>query len=228
MEVTKVYKPEVSKCPLCGHKLKYRYAVSNKVIQFYNGHYTRVKNLGYSCTNENCVNDLVYTSQTASKLCVKGYTYSAKVLALIVILKEMKCSREYVCDRLASMGVEISDRNIDIIYRKYLDNNIDYKSNILNEYNFMHSNYGQVRISIDAIKVEKKLVLSIRNSFNSDQIGFHILDLEKEELAKSILHDYVDDLRVKCITTVRPFTNFFKLLKSCINRKIEFLHFEKI
>ena len=79
MENTKVYKPEVSRCPLCGSKLKYRYTVSNKVIQFYNGHYTRVKNLGYSCTNELCKdNSVIYTSQTASKLCIKGYTYSSR------------------------------------------------------------------------------------------------------------------------------------------------------
>ena len=230
MEQTKIYKPEISKCPICGSKLKYKYTISNKVIQFYNGHYTRVKNLAYSCTNEECNGSkILFTSQTASKLCVKGYTYSSKVLAYIAINKYMHTPREKICDKLASLGVEISDRNIDIIYNKYLkDLNEDYKQNIKNEYDFMEKEFGQVRISIDAIRVEKVIFISVRNSFTNNQIGTHFIKNNEDAQIINLLKEYTDDERIACIATTRPFTNFFKLLKKAVNRPMSYIHFEKI
>lgn len=229
MESTKVYKPEVCKCPLCGSKLKYRYTVSNKVIQFYNGHYTRVKNLGYSCTNDFCRdNTVIYTSQTASKLCIKGYTYSSKVLAYIAINKHLKKPREKICDKLATFGVEISDRNIDMVYEKYEQHlNADYKKNIQIEYDYMKRHYGQVRISIDAIRVEKVILISVRNSFSNNQIGTHFIQSTDEENIIKLLKEYVSDDLITCISTTRPFTSFFKILKKAVNRPMEYIHFEK-
>ncbi len=230
MERTKIYKPEFALCPLCGSKLKYRYTVSNKVIQFSTGAYVRVKNLGYSCKNDECIdNSVIYTSQTASKLCVKGYTYSAKVLALIYILKMEHKSRDEICDYLAYFGIEISDRNIDIIHDKYqLMLNMDYKKNIELEYSYMMRHYGQIRLSIDSITVEEYQVVSIRDSFNSHQIGLHIFKIGDEEPLKKVLEEYVSNPNIKSIVTVRSFTNFFKILKEVVNRDMEYYYFEKM
>ena len=229
MEHTKTYKPEISTCPLCGSQLKYRYTVSNKVIQFSNGNFVRVKNLGYSCKNPDCIDDtVIYCSQTASKLCIKGYTYSAKVLADIVVLKRKHKSREEICDYLAMQGIEMSDRNVDIINEKYEQMlKVNYLDNIKLEYDYMKKHYGQIRISIDSIRVEDARVLSVRDSFNNHQIGLHILEATQVDELKEILHHYVDDNALKAITTVRSFTDFFKILSEVVNKKVEYYYFEK-
>lgn len=229
MEKTKIYKPEINCCPLCGSKLKYRYTISNKVIQFSNGKFIRVKNLGYSCKNSDCLDDsVIYSSQTASKLCVKGYTYSAKVLALILVLKMKGKSRDEICDHLASLGVIMSDRNVDIINEKYgYILNSDYLNNIKVEYEYMVHRFKQIRISIDSLKVEDKRVVSIRDSFNNNQIGLHIFDINDIEGLKKILDLYINNINVKSITTVREITEFYKILKEVLNHEVEFYHFEK-
>ncbi|MCR5787245.1 MAG: hypothetical protein K6G28_06050 [Acholeplasmatales bacterium] len=227
--VTKVYKPEIEKCPICGSKLAYRYTVSNKIIQFSSGNKSRIKNLGYSCVNQDCpASDVIFTSQTASKFCIKGYTYSAKVIALITILKNEGYSREKICAELALLGVEISDRNIDNIYeREKALLSADYKKNIETEYEFMANHYGQIRLSIDSLTINGKRVVSIRESFHNHQIGLHLFDEEDTESVKKILHEYVDDKRITCITTVRKMTDFFKILDKVVNRDMEYHHFIK-
>lgn len=227
--VTKVYKPEFEKCPVCGSKLAYRYTVSNKVIQFSSGHKSRIKNLGYSCTNQDCkASDVIFTSQTASKFCIKGYTYSAKVISLITILKMEGYSREKICAELALLGVEISDRNIDNIFEREKSLlNADYKKNIETEYDFMYSHYGQIRISIDSLTINGKRFVSIRDSFHNHQLGLHIFDENDTENLKKLLHEYVDDPRVKSITTVRKFTDFFKILEEVVARDMEYIYFIK-
>ncbi len=229
MDKTKIYKPEINYCPLCGSKLKYRYTISNKVIQFSSGKFIRVKNLGYSCKNPDCLDDsVIYSSQTASKLCVKGYTYSAKVLALILVLKMKGKSRDEICDHLASLGVIMSDRNVDIINEKYgFVLNSDYLANIKVEYEYMMHRFKQIRISIDSLKVEDKRVVSIRDSFNNNQIGLHIFDINDIEGLKKILDLYINNINVKSITTVREITQFYKILKEVLNHEVEFYHFEK-
>lgn len=229
LERTKVYKPEINNCPLCGSKLKYRYTVSNKTIQFTSGKYIRVKNLGYSCSNDECLdNKVIYCSQTASKLCIKGYTYSSKVLAFIVVMKHIGLSREQICDKLAFMGVEISDRNVDIINEKYEKIlHMDYKKNIEIEYNYMKNHYGQIRLSIDNLIVDNIRVLSIRDSFNNHQIGLHFINIEDMNTLTDVLKEYVSDEKLSTITTVGKKTNFFKILESIVDRKIEYIHFLK-
>lgn len=229
MELTKVYKPEIKTCPLCGAKLKYRYTVSNKVITFTNGKKIRIKNLGYSCTNENCLdNTEIYVSQTAVKLCMKGYTYSAKILAEIAILKHKKISRDMICNRLALSGVEISDRNIDIIYQKYEQIlNRDYRQELAKQYKEMIEKYKQIRLSIDSILYDTYRVITVRNSFNNEIIGNHIMDENDSEGHKQLLVEYINNPYVKEIITTRKTTDFYKKLISSLSHEVKVISFEK-
>jgi transposase len=228
-EIVRPYKPEISVCPICGSRLVYRYTVSNKVIQFSNGKRARIKNLGYSCPNQDCqASDNIFTSQTASKFCIKGYTYSAKIIAYITLLKMQGESREKICAKLALMGVDISDRNVDKIAEREMQNlNMDYKQNILVEYQAMMSHFGQIRISIDSIGFDDCRIVSVRNSFNNVQIGLHICAKDDLEGLKKLLHEYVDNPNIKCITTVRKITDFFKILEECVGREMEYIPFVK-
>ena len=230
-EVVRPYKPEISVCPLCNTKLEYKYTVSNKVIQFSTGVKYRIKNLGYTCPNELCkANGVIFTSQTATKFCLKGYTYSSKVIGYITILKMEGVSRDKICAKLSMMGIDISDRNIDNIAEREVANlNLDYKKNIQVEYDYMYSRFHNVRISIDSLTVIGKRIVAVRDQYYNHLIGFHLLDENDFDTLKPILHDYLDDPRVKSIITVRDNTNFYKCLSEVIdkNRNLEILHYLK-
>ena len=140
-KAVKIYKPELLECPKCGKKLDYAYTVSNKMIQFSSGKIFRIKNRGYKCLS--CNDNNIYISQTGNKLAFKGYTYSMKVVCMIENYKSSHISRDLICDLLISKGIEISDRNIDILYKKirsYID--IDYDKKIKEEYDKMMKEFG--------------------------------------------------------------------------------------
>jgi hypothetical protein len=227
---TKVYKPEILKCPCCGEKLYYKFCVSNKVIQFSNGHYSRIKNLGYGCPNPNCVcSDITFQSQTANKLCFKGYTYSAKLLAMIAVKRYNGVSRNELCDELISQGIEISDRNVDIVYKHYEEIlKIDYKENIKTLYDEMYNLYKRVMISIDTIVIDDVRVISIRDFFKSRQIGLHFVNNNDKDKIKKIIDAYLKDFRITDIFTIRPQFEFCKMLKERADKKVHFYYFEKI
>lgn len=230
MQIPKSYKPEISVCPLCGSKLKYRYTVSDKVIQFSHGEYIRIKNLGYSCKNQECPHpEFIYTSQTAAKLCVKGYTYSAKVIARIIYLKHLHKSREEIANILADDGIDISDRNIDIMYEKLeplLE--MDYKKNIEVEYNYMNKECGGVYLSIDSITLEDNYrFFSIRNFFTSHQIGWHLIDCSKDN-PYAFLDDYLSpNKNIKLIVTIRPIFEVFREIEMRVGPDTKFEQFIK-
>lgn len=226
-EITRVYKPEIENCPLCNTRLKYRYTVSNKVIQFSGGETYRIKNLGYSCPNPECSHpNVIYTSQTASKLCMKGYTYSTKILATILYYKLQHKSREEICDILTLDGVDMSDRNIDIIYEKLYPNlTMDYKKNIQIEYDYMLKEFGQIMLSIDSIALpDNHRYLSVRNTFSSRIIGVHILPSDEFK----ILDDYLSkDLNITLITTIRPIGPIYYEIRDRLKPNTKIISFLK-
>lgn len=229
--LTKVYKPEIDKCPICHAKLKYRYTVSNKGIHFSNGKYYRIKNLGYSCTNPECSHpNVIYTSQTAAKLCIKGYTYSAKILALILYYKSNHVSRDEICSMLSLNGIEISDRNIDIIYDKIsVKLNMDYKKNIELEYNYMIREYNQIMLSIDSITLpDEYRLITIRNFFTQSIIGMHMFKCVCDD-DFNILDEYLNkELNITKIITVRPIGKIYsEILKRIDVNKTEVTSFIK-
>ena len=165
----KIYKPEVLECPKCGNKLEYAYTVSNKVIQFSSGKIFRIKNRGYKCPI--CKDSNVYISQTGNKLAFKGYTYSTKVVCMIENFKSSHVSRDMICDYLVSKGIEISDRNIDILYKKirsYME--LDYDNRMNEEYKKMLDEFNEIRLSIDLISVDNCYYTIIYNYFSSEII----------------------------------------------------------
>lgn len=201
---TKIYKPEVLLCPTCKGKLKYKYTVSNKVVQFTSGKYFRIKNLGYGCPN---CNDVVYFSQTANKLCFKGCTYSAKIVCMIDYYKSKHLGREEICDILVSKGIEISDRNVDILYQKFLSYyNQDY-SKLINEsfLNMMHK-FNEVRISIDLITINQTYYVIIYDYFTSEKLAlwkFNSFDEMRAMFEKYLTGDF----NITYIITIRNIKN---------------------
>lgn len=226
----KTYKPEIERCPLCGAKLKYRYAVSNKVIQFSHGEKRRIKNLGYSCTNPDCPHpDVIYVSQTASKLCVKGYTYSAKILSEILYYKTIHKSREEIVNILNEDNVDISDRNIDIIFNK-LEGllSMDYKTNIKYHYDYMMREFGKIMLSIDSIGLpDNYRIISVKSFFNSEYIGMHLFK-EEDESSFKFLDEYLNkDLNIDLIATIRPIFKVFDEIKKRVNDNCKFIYYIK-
>ncbi len=226
----KIYKPEIEVCPFCGAKLKYKYAVSNKIIQFSHGEKRIIKNLGYACPNDECIHkDLIYTSQTASKLCVKGYTYSTKVLATIMYYKMIHKSRDKILNILSNDNIDISDRNIDIIYKKLKKlYEMDYKENIKETYKSMIDTYGKIMLSIDSIMLPNSYrVISIKSFYTSEYIGIHILKI-KEDKDYDFLDDYLKGYDISLIVTVRPGGQVYPQIKKRVKSGCKITSYIKI
>ncbi len=223
------YKPEILTCPFCKGKLSYKHTVSNKVIQFYDGKHIRVKNLGYGCQKETCTNkDHVYFSQTASKMCIKGYTYSSKVIATIYGYKQKHYSREKICDLLADNNIEISARNIDNIYNKMKKQiNTDYEQIINSSYEKMMNEFNEIRISIDFISVFDNSMISIRDSFFNEQIGLYFFKKTETELIEKTIKRYIDNKNITYITTVRNIMPSYQYIKKHVNENTKIIAFIK-
>ena len=213
----KIYKPEVLNCPKCQSRLKYNYTISNKVVQFTSGRIFRIKNMGYSCPC--CTDGNLYVSATANKLAFKGYTYSVKVMLMIYKLKMEHKSRDLICDQLASKGVEISDRNVDIISNKVKEfMSMDYEKNINDSYIMQKEKYGEVRFSVDKVSVDDLAFYVLYDFYSGDLLAlWECKDLEE---AKNYFTKYLTN-EVKMIITVRPMFDTYQILKKiCPNAKM--------
>lgn len=226
-KAVKIYKPEILICPKCKSSIKYNYTVSNKVVQFTSGKYFRIKNLGYSCPS--CNDGKIYFSQTANKLCFKGYTYSAKVICLIDYYKNKRMSREEICDILISKGIEISDRNVDILHKKFLSfYELDYDNTIKEAYNKMASEYGEIRISLDLITINEKNYVILYDFFKGNILAVWKVNGITDPNLKKLLELYIGPQNnISLIATVRNISKFVPLVKSVTSNKTKFITFNK-
>lgn len=223
-QVCKNYKPEILTCPICSTKLIYRHTVSDKLVYFSNGKRIRIKNLGYSCPK--CC-DHIYFSQTANKLCFKGYTYSAKIVCMIAKFKEEHVSRDIICDYFFSKGIEISDRNVDNLYRKYQELvSLDYKETIPSAYEAMLKKFNQICLSIDLITIDAVKTIVVYDYFTSEVLALKCLNTfdEIEEFLKEFINK---DLNISLIATIRRDNNFVPTLKKVCPSKTKFIAFNK-
>ena len=120
-------------------------------------------------------------------------------------------SRDLICDQLASKGVEISDRNVDIISNKVKEFvNMDYEKNINNSYILQKEKYGEVRFSVDKVTVDDLAFYILYDFYSGDLLALWICkDIEE---AKTYFKKYLTD-EVKMIITVRPMFDTYQILK---------------
>ena len=223
----KIYKPEILVCPFCGSKMKYKYTVSNKVLQFSSGKVIRIKNLGYGCMK--CNDGRTYFSQAANKLAFKGYTYSAKIVCMIAYYKSKHMGRETICDILSSKGVEISDRNVDILYNKFLETyESDYDKTIKEAYKKMIDEYKQIRISIDLITINEKIYVILYDFFTSLRLAIWQFNTLDDENLDKVLKKYISpDLPITVIASIRNINKFVPMLKKLAPKNCRFLAYAK-
>jgi len=225
-KAVKIYKPEILTCPKCGNNLKYVYTISNRVVQFSSGKAFRIKNLGYKCS---LCNDNVFFSLTALKLAFKGYTYSAKLACMIEYYKSLGYTREAICDLLALKEIEISDRNVDIIYKKvksYIDS--DFDSNIKNAYDDMLTKFNEIRICLDLITVEKKVYIIFYSYFSGDILAIWKYDSVEDDELKDRIKKYTDSkYNITTILTIRPQFRFYSIIKENAPSSIKMMSYSK-
>lgn len=226
-KAVKVYKPEIMTCPKCNSKLVYTYTVSNKVIQFSSGRIMKIKNMGYKCPN--CNDGIVYMSATAHKMSFKGYTYSAKVICMIEELKSKHISRDEICDQLISNGLEISDRNVDILYKKIKEYmNQDYDSIIKASYKRQMDLYDEIRICLDLITINESYYIIMYDYFNGDILAIWKIHKLDEDSVRELLNKYINDsFKITYIVTVRSHINFYQFVKKLASSTTKFLSFSK-
>ena len=222
----KSYKPEVMCCPKCKTKLIYKHAISNKVIQFSSGRFIRIKNLGYACPC--CKDGVIYFSQTANKLAFKGSTYSAKTCCMIDYYKKCGLGREEICDVLTSKGLIISNRNVDIIYNKFLEVfNQDYDSIIKNAYKNMMDIYNEIRISVDLITVNDICYVILYDYFTSDKLAIWRFNSIDDENVEKMLDKYLSNYKITYVVTIRNVSKFYSMVKKYLPPYTKVLSFEK-
>ena len=226
-EVCKVYKPEILTCPICGSKLAYCYTVSNKLVYFTSGKRMRIKNLGYKCNS--CDDDTTYVSQTANKLCFKGYSYSVKVVATIALMKEEGRSRDYICDYLYNKGIEISDRNIGNLCLKFNELlNQDYMSNINDAYSRMLEKYNQIRLSIDFIKVMDEIIVVVYDYFTTKILALKRFKENKEENVRNFFNEFINkDMQLSVVSTIRKDQTYHPILRELCPKNTKFIPYIK-
>lgn len=199
---SKIYKPEILECPKCKGGLKYCYTISNKVIQFTSGKVFRIKNLGYMCFS--CNDKRVYFSQTAHKLSIKGYTYSAKIFCIIDHYKSLLYSREKICDILASKGIEVSDRNVANMYKRFQEIvNQDYEEITREAIDRQLYEFNEIRFSIDQIVVEGKTYVIIYDFFSGEILSIFVIDSFEDEAINRYFEMFMTDDRITYIFTIR-------------------------
>ncbi len=225
-KAVKVYKPEIMQCPICKSQIKYVYTISNKAVQFSSGKIFRIKNMGYKCPE---CNDDVFFSLTATKLAFKGHTYSAKVACMIEYYKSLGYSREKICDILAEKDIEISDRNIDIIYNKVTDYiNMDYDTIIKNEFDLMQNKFKEVRLCLDLITIEGIVYVIMYSYFSGNILALWKFDSVENEELKALIRKYINkNYNVTTIVTVRPQFRFYGMIKENIPAGIKMMSYSK-
>ena len=225
-KAVKIYKPEIMLCPICKNNLKYVYTVSNRVVQFSSGKIFRIKNMGYKCPQ---CNDNVFFSLTALKLAFKGYTYSAKLSCMVEYYKSKNMTREKICDMFAENDIEISDRNIDMIYNKvksYLD--MDYDTKITEAYSDMMDKFKEIRICLDLITVEKTVYIVMYSYFSGDVIALWKFDSIDNEEIPELLRKYCDNkYNITTIVTIRPQFKFYGIVKENVPARIKLMSYSK-
>ncbi len=227
MIASKYYKPEVLTCPKCKSKLIYRYAISKKTVCYSNGKKSKIHNLAYSCPN--CKDSNLYSSQTANKIAFRGYTYSNKVICMIAKLKNNHMSREEICDYCYTKGISISDRNVDNLYKKYIEcRDIDTNEKILKAYERMMLTFGQIRLSVDLITIEDSSFVIIYDYFELELLGFREFHgLDDPDLAPYLKLFMSPNLNITLIASIRKDSIFIPLLKSLCPAKTKFVPFVK-
>lgn len=226
-EICKVYKPEILTCPICNSKLTYCYTVSNKLVYFTSGKRMRIKNLGYKCNN--CSSDTTYVSQTANKLCFKGYSYSVKVVATIALMKEEGRSRDYICDYLYNKGIEVSDRNIGNLCLKFNEFlNMDYINNINEAYKEMNEKYNQIRLSIDFMKVMDEIIIVVYDYFSTNVLALKRFKADKLEDIKNFFMEFINkDLNLTVVSTIRKDQTYQPILRELCPKNTKFIPYIK-
>lgn len=223
----KSYKPEIMNCPFCKAKLVYKHAVSNKVIQFSNARFIRIKNLGYACPN--CNNSHIYFSQTATKLAFKGSTYSAKTVCMIDYYKKNNYGREEICDLLTAKGLIISNRNIDIIYNKFEEVlNQDYDKIIKDAYQRMLDEYKEIRISVDLITINEVCYVILYDYFTSEKLAIWIFNGLEDPKLEEYLDEYISSkYNITVLVTIRNVSKFYSMVKKNLSSSTKIISFEK-
>ena len=130
---------------------------------------------------------------------------------------------------MANKGIEISDRNVDVIHKKFLSfYNHDYDLIIKDAYNKMLDEYNEIRIAIDLITVNEIYYIILYDYFTGEKLAiWKINDLYDGRL-EEIMSRYINmDYNISVIATIRNINRFVPFLKSLTKEGTKFIAFSK-
>lgn len=156
-EKTVYFRPEIQSCPHCSSNLRFCHTVWKKNISTLQG-VIRAWSIGFRCCHPECPHaSTVYRSAEAEMLSMKHSSYGFDVLALIGELRfKHHKTRQEIADELNGRGVKTSDRNVQMLYERYLTllraSVTDRVREILQQVVHEH---GGIILSMDGVQPEK-------------------------------------------------------------------------
>ena len=147
---------------------------------------------------------------------------------MIDYYKKCGLGREEICDVLTSKGLIISNRNVDIIYNKFLEVfNQDYDSIIKNAYKNMMDIYNEIRISVDLITVNETCYVILYDYFTSDKLAIWRFNSVDDENVEKMLDKYLSNYKITYVVTIRNVSKFYSMVKKYLPPYTKVLSFEK-
>ena len=134
---------------------------------------------------------------------------------MIDYYKNLHLSREKISTLLEDKGIILSDRNVDIMYKKFQElYNMDKEGNIDRAYKDMMDKYGFINLSIDFITVCDTYYIIFYNFFTGEMLGiFKFTDLNGPELRGLLTKHINEDYNIKVIITAGVRSKFRALLR---------------
>ena len=141
-----------------------------------------------------------------------------------------KKGREAICDFLANKNIEISDRNVDIIYKRFKEIIERNHDKIIKEaFSNMMNKYNEIRICLDLISVNEKSYVIMYDFFTGNIIGLWRFNGVEDEALKDTLAKYIENNDdISTIFSVRGYVSkFVPIIKSMISKKTKVYAFLK-
>jgi hypothetical protein len=148
---------------------------------------------------------------------------------MIDYYKSQGFGRDAICDILTQKGIFISDRNIDVLYKKvrsYID--ADYDTLINEYYKRSIEEFNSIRISIDLITIKEKCYIIFYDYYKGDILALWVSNGLDDNNLLELLRKYLSNEKIELVITVRSYVSkFVPILKEITPKNTKFISYPK-
>jgi hypothetical protein len=195
-EKTIYFKPELSSCPHCASKLVRAHAAWKKKISTLKG-VIFAWSMSYRCSNPHCIHaDARYRSAEAEQISMKFTTYGFDVLCLVGELRfRHHMTRQEIAEELNRRGVKTTDRNVQMLYERYLTLlGASVDQHVREILDSVSTQNGGLLLSMDGVQPEKgnETLYVIREVFSGTVLAAKNLKSGSSEELQNLIRPIVE------------------------------------